>query len=128
MLTFNYLYTSVIDFVKKYIVPIFTDDFTDSIKLIQSNPDISFGQKPIHSTRLNTSPNLNINKSSTHRNYKSEMSLETHMKEMKLEWYCKNCMKKLPNTGNIYCCHDFIFCTPNCRDRFISVFRINNNI
>jgi hypothetical protein len=86
--------------------------------------------KPIHpikpNFKSNTSPNLTINKeaaqtktkSSTHLNIISNHSLEIY----KPDWYCRVCNRKLLSNANIYCCNDNIFCTPNCRDRFLNFY------
>jgi hypothetical protein len=85
------------------------------IKLIkQNNPNKQiesiYRKYPKENIRCNTSPNLSIDRI------------------LSINWYCKNCKKKIYRNENIYCCNDFIFCTPNCRDRFLNFLQINNNI
>jgi len=92
--------------------------------------------QPIHTIKTNfksnTSPNLTINKQPLEINNKSFTYLNiVSNRDLPLHnpvWYCKFCNKKLLYYSNIYCCNDNIFCTPNCRDRYLNYSRLNNNI
>jgi len=87
---------------------------TDKLKRIYSNSQF----------RSNTSPNLNIDRNVFIKSKKnSENSLQEEQKLIQLEeidWFCKTCCRKISRYSNIYCCNDNIFCTPNCRDRFLN--------
>lgn len=84
--------------------------------------------------RNNTSPDLSIKNNRLINNNKSfgNFTLDKSSKKLnlniQLEWFCKNCTKKIYQHANIYCCYDSIFCTPNCRDQFLKFQKINNNI
>jgi hypothetical protein len=74
--------------------------------------------------KINKQPLEINNKSFTYLNIVSNRDLPLHNPV----WYCKFCNKKLLYYSNIYCCNDNIFCTPNCRDRYLNYSRLNNNI
>ena len=81
--------------------------------------------------KYNTSPNLTINKDTLKPKNRSTPYLiikDCDIPFYKPEWYCSFCKKKLLPHANMYCCNDNIFCTPNCRDRYLNYFRVNNNI
>lgn len=134
------------------------DDFDDLDDLKKPDKfDIEMPMSTLNKNIItnNTSPNLNIPKLQPARNYRSEVnSCDLDLKESekfdieipmstlnknrtntlpnsnihKIKWRCKDCNKKLLPNRNLYCCYDSIFCTPNCRDRYISIFHKNNNI
>ncbi len=110
------------------------DELGELVKLDSIKPIKAI--KPIHppksNIKSNTSPNLLINKESLQIKTKSSTHLNVVNKDdlpnYEVNWYCGFCKKKLLPYANIYCCNDNIFCTPNCRDRFLNYFRLNNNI
>lgn len=75
---------------------------------------------PYHQIRSNTSPNLITDKNLLIKSIKVNNLKEQRTKQ--IDWFCKTCSKQIGQYGNIYCCNDFIFCTPNCRDRFLNYF------
>lgn len=79
--------------------------------------------------KSNTSPNLAINKQSLQIKTRSTSNFVNYGNQVyNPDWYCGFCKIKLSTHANMYCCNDNIFCTPNCRDRFLNYFRLNNNI
>ncbi len=84
--------------------------------------------------KSNTSPNLAINKNFLNTNLKNKSIGHLNVSESnsfpayKPEWYCCTCKRKLSAHANMYCCNDNIFCSSNCRDRYLNYFRLNNNI
>ncbi len=84
---------------------------------------------PIHLIKTNfkhnTSPNLTINKESLQLKTRSVEHLNTISNNKityKPDFYCRVCNKKMLEHATIYCYSDNIFCTPNCRDRFLNYF------
>jgi hypothetical protein len=82
--------------------------------------------------KSNTSPNLTIGKDIFKTKVRSTSYLyvtgDRDLPAYKPEWFCCSCKKKLLPYANMYCCNDNIFCTSNCRDRYLNYFRLNNNI
>ncbi len=80
--------------------------------------------------KSNTSPNLEIGEELPQIKKQSETKSTGQiisMSELDLpvynpDWYCRVCKRKLLAHTNIYCCNDNIFCTPNCRDRYLYYF------
>jgi len=74
----------------------------ESYDLVESQKTCKFRQFN-YQIRSNTSPNLQILQNPKQMNC-----------------FCKTCNKQISKHSNIYCCNDYIFCTPNCRDRFLN--------
>ena len=104
-----------------------SSNFDISNNLNENNTFIK-NKVPIEKIRYNTSPDLTIKKNIYIKNNNSVINLQEYDKKVKIIWFCKECKTKITRYGNIYCCNDFLFCTPNCRDRFQNFVKINNNI
>ena len=116
----NYLDSFLINYTDDYNICIFDQPY--DFNLIELQESYKVGQiYPNSQIRSNTSPNLNIDRNVFIKSNKnSECNLQSEQILKHIGWFCKTCSKKISRYSNIYCCNDNIFCTPNCRDKFLN--------